>query len=321
MSPPDAEITELPSSPGARLKREREARGLTEQQAAEILTLDPSVVYALEANEFGILGAPVFVKGHLRRYATMLGLPDGEIVGAYERSKQHMAEPTLVPRSRLEMMPERGSPKGPWVLGGAIAFVVAALLAAYVSENGLPWVDGEQDSAAAKQLGAADRPDLAEIDAGGVPAASSPESPVATTTPDVVDSGTGATGGTGGSVPGAAVAPDAGAGTTRASSAGGTAGVTTPGTAVAVGPGQVQLQLRFKSDSWVEVFDGSGRAVLYDLGKAGTERTLTAVAPLSVTLGNAAAVTVAINGKPVAAPRQAGQVMARFSVAPDGALR
>jgi hypothetical protein len=32
-------------------------------------------------------------------------------------------------------------------------------------------------------------------------------------------------------------------------------------------------------------------------------------------------VTVAINGKAVVAPRQSGQVMARFSVAPDGSLR
>ena len=73
-----------------------------------------------------ILGAPVFVKGHLRRYATLLGLPEDEILGAYERSKQHMAEPSLVPKSRLEMMPERGRPKWPWVLGGAVAFLVAA---------------------------------------------------------------------------------------------------------------------------------------------------------------------------------------------------
>src|SRR5215211_6717286 len=114
MSPSDAEITELPASPGARLKREREAQGLTEQQAAESLTLDPTVVFALEANDFAVLGAPVFVKGHLRRYAAMLGVPEDEILGAYERSKHHMAEPSLVPKSRLEMMPERSRPKWPW---------------------------------------------------------------------------------------------------------------------------------------------------------------------------------------------------------------
>jgi cytoskeleton protein RodZ len=87
-------------------------------------------------------------------------------------------------------------------------------------------------------------------------------------------------------------------------------------------PGQVSLQLRFKSDSWVEVFDGAGRAVIYDLGKAGSERTVTGTAPLSVTLGNAGAVVVTINGRPVVVPpRAAGELLARFSIGPDGSLR
>jgi cytoskeleton protein RodZ len=92
--------------------------------------------------------------------------------------------------------------------------------------------------------------------------------------------------------------------------------------AVTLQPGQVSLQLKFSGDSWVEVFDGSGKAVLYDLGKAGTERTLTAAAPLSVTIGNAASVTVAVNGKALQnLPRAPGQVLARFSIGPDGSLR
>jgi cytoskeleton protein RodZ len=91
---------------------------------------------------------------------------------------------------------------------------------------------------------------------------------------------------------------------------------------VALQPGQVSLQLKFSGDSWVEVFDGSGKAVLYDLGKAGTERTLTAVAPLSVTIGNAASVAVAVNGRVLPTlPRAEGQVLARFGIAPDGSLR
>ena len=80
MSPPEAEITELPSSPGARLRREREGRGMSQQQAAEALNLDPVILAYLEANEFASLGAPVFVKGHLRRYATLLGLNDDELL-------------------------------------------------------------------------------------------------------------------------------------------------------------------------------------------------------------------------------------------------
>ena len=62
------------SGPGPMLRRARESRGLTPQQAAEQLNLDVSVVEALERDDLAALGAPVFAKGHLRRYGAMLGL-------------------------------------------------------------------------------------------------------------------------------------------------------------------------------------------------------------------------------------------------------
>jgi cytoskeleton protein RodZ len=285
MNPPDAEITELPSSPGARLKREREASGMTEQQAAEALNLDPAVITLLEANDFAALGAPVFAKGHLRRYAAMLGLDEEEIIGAYERSKQHVDEPTLVPKSRLEMAPVRGDSRWPLVVGGAVAFVVAALAIAYLSENGLPWSRSSDATNAAVTL---------ESDGDSAVQATPAEVPAATdaATPAVTDA-----------APPAAVD--------------GAAPPAAPVTAAA--PGQVTLQLKFTEDSWVEVFDGSGKAVLYDLGKSGSERTIAAAPPLSVTLGNAPAVTIVVNGRAVPRPPTQG-TLARFSVGADGML-
>jgi cytoskeleton protein RodZ len=280
MSPPDAEITELPSSPGARLRREREAQGISHQQAAESLNLDTMVLAHLEANDFAALGAPVFVKGHLRRYSSMLGLAEDEVVGLYERSKQQLGEPSLVPKSRLEMAPVRGKPRWPWVVGGAVMFFVASGLIAYLSEHGLPWAGTASEESAA--------PVLQEVPATTTPAPAAASAPTVAGPADSTPA-----------VPTAAQAASA-----------------------ALQPGQVSLQLKFSADSWVEVFDGSGKAVLYDLGKAGTERTLTAAAPLSVTIGNAAAVAVAVNGRALPAlPRAEGQVLARFSIGPDGSLR
>jgi cytoskeleton protein RodZ len=292
MSAAEADVTELPASPGARLRREREARGLTPQQAADTLNLDPMVVIALEANDFAALGAPVFVKGHLRRYAALLGLAEDETVAAYERSKLQVQEPTLVPKSRLEMAPVRGKPRWPWVMGGAVSFLAAAALIAYLSENGLPWADGPDAPADANVPALTTGP-------------SSASRPVA-----------------------AAVTPgnaNATAATTDATSSATTPAATATDPASpppALQPGQVSLQLRFSADSWVEVFDGAGRAVIYDLGKAGSERTVTGTAPLSVTIGNIGAVTVAINGRSVAVPPRApGELLARFSIGPDGSLR
>jgi cytoskeleton protein RodZ len=90
----------------------------------------------------------------------------------------------------------------------------------------------------------------------------------------------------------------------------------------AAGPGQLAVSLKFATDSWVEIYDGSGKAVFYDLGRAGTERSFSASAPLSVTIGNAAGVGLSVNGRPVALPAgEPGETVARFSVAADGELR
>jgi cytoskeleton protein RodZ len=300
MSPPEAGITELPSSPGARLRREREAQGIGHQQAAESLNLDPAVLTHLEANEFAALGAPVFVKGHLRRYASMLGLAEDEIVSMYDRSKQQLGEPSLVPKSRLEMAPVRGKSRWPWVVGGAAAFFVAAGLIAYLSEHGLPWTGTSPEETTA--------PVLQEVPA------TTTQAPAAASTASVA-----AAAGSTPTVPTAA--QPTGPAPFSSNAAPAAPGADAPASA-ALQPGQVSLQLMFSADSWVEVFDGSGKAVLYDLGKAGTERTLTATAPLSVTIGDAAAVAVTVNGRvlPVL-PRAQGQTLARFSIGPDGSLR
>jgi len=58
---------------GARLRAARERSGLTLLQAAEKLHVDARVLEALEAEDFAALGADVYVRGHLRRYAEAVG--------------------------------------------------------------------------------------------------------------------------------------------------------------------------------------------------------------------------------------------------------
>ena len=288
MTRPEAEVAELPTDPGSRLERQRELAGLTEQQVAERLNLDAAAVTALERDDYSALGAPVFVRGHLKRYAALLGLDEDQILGAYERSRAHLSQPTLVPKSRAEMMPDRGRPKWPWLFGGVLLVLVAAAMAAYVSEYGvrLPNWSGAD---AGTPVPGTDAP-RQQAEAGGAsgtpqsrsPTAAGPAGPVAAAT-SAVESG---------------AAP------------------------IAVTAGQVALQLRFAADSWVEIYDSSGKAVLYDLGKAGTARVATGTAPLSVTIGNAPAVTMQVNGRGIKLPAPpAGQTVGRYSIGQDGLLR
>jgi cytoskeleton protein RodZ len=268
------------------LRRARESSGLTLQQAAEHLNLDVTVVEALEREDFAALGAPVFAKGHLRRYGAMLGLVEEELLTAYGRASAQPEMPTLVPRARQEMMPVRGRPKWPWVVGGAVAFVLAAGLAAYLSEYGFPWPANAGESAPMKE------PAVSQASGSGraVPEAA-PETapvPVDASSPPATDSEV-----------------DAGA-----------------PAQLPVPPGHVSISLAFATDSWAEVYDGSGQAVLYDLGRAGTQRSIAAGAPLSVTIGNAPGVSLVVNGRPATVPTvPGGGTVARFRIEADGTVR
>ena len=279
MSAAVAPETEAESGPGPMLRAAREARGLSEQQAAEQLNLDVTVVAALERDDFASLGAPVFAKGHLRRYGALLGLADDALLDAYDHARRQPEAPSLIPRSRQEMMPVREPPRWRWVIGGAVLFIVAAGLAAYLAEYGLRWPGAATSTPAA---GAAAVP---------APVSEAPVSMPAEPSRTEAESVTAASSGE------EQVAPPP------------------------VPPGHVSLTLTFGTDSWAEIYDASGKAVLYDLGRAGTQRTIAAAAPLSVTFGNGTAVTLAVNGRSVAVPVPAGQTVARFTIETDGTLR
>ena len=92
---------------GARLRAAREKRGLTLLQAAERLHLDARVVQALEAEDFAALGADVYVRGHLRRYAEAVGESPVQLQELYSASSRAL-RPDLTRIARRE--PEqRGS--------------------------------------------------------------------------------------------------------------------------------------------------------------------------------------------------------------------
>ena len=77
-------------SPGARLSAARKERELSLKTVADELKLDVSMVVALEQDDRTALPAAIFVKGYLRRYARLTGLPEDELVSDYSDS---MGEP------------------------------------------------------------------------------------------------------------------------------------------------------------------------------------------------------------------------------------
>jgi cytoskeleton protein RodZ len=88
--------TESPMmSPGARLTAAREQAGWSLVQTADRLHLDVASVKAMEAGHFEALGAVVYARGHLRRYAELLGLPVDELEAAYTQANPGRRPPDL----------------------------------------------------------------------------------------------------------------------------------------------------------------------------------------------------------------------------------
>lgn len=299
MSPSNEATGAESAGPGEALRRARELQGLSVQQAAERLNLDVVAVEALESDRFEVLGAPVFAKGHLRRYAGLLGLKSEEVLTSYERSPAPHGQPTLVPKSHGEFSTERQRQKWPWVVGGLLLFLLAAGLVAYLGEYGLELPKFGPRGSAASNSGSVESAEARVAVAGG-------DSVVTVNTVRRPGSQT--------------MAAEASA-ASPASGSGSQAEALASAEPVA-GPGQLSVSLSFATDSWVEAYDGSGQAVFYDLGRAGTERSFVAAAPLSVTVGNAAGVGLRVNGRSLDLPAVSpGETVARFRVTQDGELQ
>jgi cytoskeleton protein RodZ len=105
---------------GARLRGARERQGLTVSQAAERLHVDAWALEALEAEDFAALGADVYVRGHLRRYAELIGESPAELQELYTSSRQ-------AARPDLTRIP-RGEPGARLMLPGLLGLVGFALV-------------------------------------------------------------------------------------------------------------------------------------------------------------------------------------------------
>lgn len=114
------------ASPGALLRSAREASGLSIEQAADRLRLNEALVLAMEEDRFGLLGAPVFARGHLRNYAALVGAAQGEVMAAFDVGD--VPAPTFLPALGSAPAPRRGM-RGGWLAAGAVIAIAAAAAA------------------------------------------------------------------------------------------------------------------------------------------------------------------------------------------------
>ena len=126
-------MSETAETLGARLRAERERKGLSAQKAADDLHLDGWVIDALEGDDYARIGPSVYGKGHLKRYAQMLGLPVSDILAAYEGRSAAPAAAAGAQASTLRMRAsDSDAQELPWALiGGAAALVLVVAAAVF----------------------------------------------------------------------------------------------------------------------------------------------------------------------------------------------
>jgi cytoskeleton protein RodZ len=113
-----------PDSAGARLAGARLRAGLTLEQVAEKLRLDRNTVVALEADDHRAIGAAVFVRGFLRRYAALVGEPAAEIEALYAQRPDAELRPDLSKTGMHRIAPAAHGSR----LGPVPALIAAVLL-------------------------------------------------------------------------------------------------------------------------------------------------------------------------------------------------
>ena len=140
---------------GARLRKAREAAGLSIDAVAAQLKMPARVVQALEEEDWKRLGAPVFVRGQLRSYSRLLGLVTSTTIAA---SGIAPIEPTpIVARSYTPRMTR-------WLEQGTRRIVYIILTAAIVVPVWLatkPHLMGRNDPATVQSLDAPGQDDPA----------------------------------------------------------------------------------------------------------------------------------------------------------------
>lgn len=366
---------DLPT-PGEMLRVARVEKNLETKEIAASLNVDPWMLDALEHDEYAALGAPVFAKGHLRKYAAALGLDEGDLlVSYYQVEGTREAPPPLIAESILRVEARRNRGLG-WIAPAAgvfaLAVIAVGLFLYFQPEGGADAAQAAttEPEPSAVSTGARSQslrlPTAPAGDTASSPAAVAPPS-ASTTAPTVSstternaasdttastpppptrsetaapvrapntapitaktepeprpspnvsgrDTANESSGLSSGSSSVAAPVRVASAAPAVASAAAASRPATAP-----TGTGEaVRVTLDFDGDSWVEVYDANRRKLLYDMGEAGTRRTVSGDGPLQVFLGKAVDVNIRIDGEPFSVPRISRLGTARFYATSDG---
>ena len=129
------------STVAEQLRQAREARNLTVEQVVEITKIRTDHLRALEEGNFNVFSAPVYIRGFVRTYSTLLKLDVPQVMAALDAELGQTAKfaeaPALAghPRGVLDVVMLQLSRVNwrNWLIGLGAAVALVALFSAWLS--------------------------------------------------------------------------------------------------------------------------------------------------------------------------------------------
>ena len=294
--------------PGERLRRAREEKGLSQEEACKHLRLSTSYMRALEQDDYDRLPEAPFIKGYLRNYARFLGLPAEELARQFQQRVDEMRQDE---REREQAALDDAPSNREWRLPALAVLAVVLLVAVgwwLWPRDELSAPDPAVDDGGRGGEEAFDSPAPPEAPEPAMPETNQPSDPVRDSLQPPSERGGD---GQQGAEPPSNQSNDGSSGgepASRPELAEQTPQNQASQTELAAAPGEDgidSLTLEFSRVCWIKVVDASGATLTQGQQNAGGSVNLDGEAPFRVTLGDAAAVSaVRVNGSAVSLPSQ-----------------
>jgi cytoskeleton protein RodZ len=275
-------MSENGQSPVGQVLREaRLAQSLTIEDVAARLRLMQRQIEAMETDDFGSLGQPVFARGFVRNYARLLGLePDALLM------RMEGAPAELVAVRQPELSLQRSWLASPWLV-----FVLLGLFVLVTAPVALYWWLNEGEDELVSQVHSSVQVEpvpLAAVPASAPVAAVEPQEALAPVATPVAD------------LPPAQPAAQPAASTVAPVAAPSAPAKSDPAPATPASPVRSgTLHFEFGGDAWVEIKDASGRVLHRQNNPAGSSVNVRGQPPFELVVGNAAQAKMTYNNRPI----------------------
>ncbi|HDU8489921.1 cytoskeleton protein RodZ [Aeromonas hydrophila] len=292
--------------PGQLLRNAREQLGWTREQVASRIHLRLTLIAAIESDTYDKHTSHTFIRGYLRTYAKLVGIPEETILAAYDKlgltPPDNIDMQSFSRRSRQQANDSRLK-----VVTWLVILVLIALSVAWWWQSTARRSAGDEALAATEMGATSNTPSATVPPAVDVadPVVAPATSAAAATSVDPVASAAATT------LP---VDASSAVATTAVATSAATATQPAADTAASEPAKVPQLKMSFTADCWLDVKDAKGKTLFSGLKKANDELVLEGPEPLKFIIGAPMAVNIEYQGKSIDMSRYNNGRTARLSL-------